>query len=285
MILFEKDKTLVLDGAMGTLLQKYGVPVDPILWTALSNLNSPETVITCHKEYIEAGADIITSNTFRTNPYTLAGSKYKSEELVKRALELAKESLEGKQVKIAGSNPPAEDCYSPTVTASKKELEYNHHKHISLLMESGSDFILNETQSHFEEIKIICEYCNNDIPFVVSIFFTEEGKLLSGEDLHDVISYLKNQNVKVISFNCVKPELFFKHLNPEKFDFRFGVYLNYGLGNLSDISVKRSLPLPEHKEIIKKITEFSPTFIGSCCGSTPEYTYIIKTVLNEQNKS
>src|SRR5690606_37986424 len=105
---------------------------------------------------------------------------------VRKSVTIAIEARDNLPVLIAGSNAPAEDCYQAERTLSKKDITYNHHKHIDLLMNAGCDFVLNETQSHIDEILIICKYCRKEnIPFVISLFFNDELKLLSGEKLSD----------------------------------------------------------------------------------------------------
>ena len=167
------NRPLILDGAMGSMLQEIKVKSKGSLWMSYANIENPDKVYSIHKKYIEAGADIITTNTFRTNPNALKEfPKLKSEKLVKAGVDLAKKAKGKLPVLIAGSNAPAEDCYHEKRTISKKELSYNHKKHIDLLMSAGCDFILNETQSHLDEIKIIAQYCNQrKVPYVLSFFF------------------------------------------------------------------------------------------------------------------
>ena len=210
------NRPLILDGALGSLLQQMGAKVDNSMWMSLINVNKPEMVLDVHKQYIQAGADIITANTFRTNPVAVA--KYDKhiniKKLVMASVDIAAKAAEGLPVFIAGSNPPAEDCYQVKRKVSSKELETNHHKHIELLMDSGCHFILNETQTQFDEIKVICSYCcKNNIPYIMSIFFNENFKLYSGENVSDVINYILDYSPIAIGINCVKPGVFFKYFS------------------------------------------------------------------------
>ena len=129
------NRPLILDGAMGSLLQQAGVPADKKAWMTFANSDYPETVLKIHKDYISAGADIITTNTFRTNPAALSEfSPEKQSELLMAAVNLAKEARDDLPVFIAGSNAPAEDCYQKERTLSRKELKENHHKHIDFYL-------------------------------------------------------------------------------------------------------------------------------------------------------
>ena len=185
-------KPLVLDGAVGSLLQQSGFKIIDFIWATKINETNPESIIELHKEYIGAGADIISTNTFRTNPVALTEAGiFNFREQVELAVNHAKTAVYNKQILIAGSNPPAEDCYQKTRKITKKKLELNHSKHIDLLIENGVDFILNETQSHFDEIEFICKYCSkNSLPFVVSIYSPNVQEILAGEDLLFVLKYI-----------------------------------------------------------------------------------------------
>ncbi|MEK9139284.1 MAG: homocysteine S-methyltransferase family protein, partial [Bacteroidota bacterium] len=119
---------LILDGAMGTELQRRGVDTGLPLWSANALMVHPEVILQIHKEYIEAGADIITTNTFRTTRRTFqrANLPDRSHALTKTALKLAqqaRESFPDRQLLVAGSIAPVEDCYRPDLVPSEKEME------------------------------------------------------------------------------------------------------------------------------------------------------------------
>lgn len=277
------NRPLILDGAMGSLLEEKGLTSKDYSWSAKINLLKPDEVIKIHREYIQAGADIITTNTFRTNPYALDQvgiNDYKK--YVRQAINLAKTSIDNLPIILAGSNPPAEDCYQRTRKATIKELELNHCNHIETLYDNGCHFILNETQSHFDEIKIICEFCSkNQIPFVVSLYFDESLKILSGENLIDIIKYIQNFNPLAISFNCISNSLLnnFLNLNPNGWLRHLNLNLNWGF-YLNIFSEKN---FTTYSDIIKDKLKFIPGFIGACCGSDPDDIKSIKELLDGRN--
>jgi homocysteine S-methyltransferase len=286
---FEKlernSKPLLLDGAIGSYLQEKGFESSNTLWTTKINQSDPEAVIQIHKEYIEAGADIITTNTFRTNPAVLYKSGIRDLNLyVSEAVMLAKESSLNQNLLIAGSNAPAEDCYQRQRTLSYSELELNHKKHIDLLIDSGVDFVLNETQSHLDEIKIICEhYDENEIPYAISLFVNQSLELLSGENLRTALSLLNDHNVLAVGINCISPELFFRILGSIQLPKQWGFYLNCGIGQPTDKIIYCGVEPDDYLETVKKAISFKPSFIGSCCGSTPAHTKKIREFLDGQN--
>jgi len=282
-------KPLVLDGAIGSLLQMITNERHPILWSSYFNITKPEAVIDIHKQYIKAGADIITTNTFRTNPaaYNQTNLKISNREFVRRSVELAKIAAEGKEnIFIAASNPPAEDSYQEERKLRYKEIEANHKEHIDMLWDSGSDFILNETQSHFDEIKIITEHCSsNNVPYIISLFITENLKILSGEDARYVFDFIKDYSPIAIGINCVYPKIFDLLKSKFNFDYRWGYYLNCGSGNYNDTEIYEGVTPNEYGRIVKKNYSSNLFFVGSCCGSTPLHTKAIRNTIDGKNNS
>jgi methionine synthase I (cobalamin-dependent) len=280
-------RPLILDGSIGALLHKKGFVEDSFFWSTLANEKHPHEVIKLHKEYIKAGADIITTNTFRTNPAALKLSgKRLSDKYVKKAVKLAKEAITNHSVLVAGSNAPAEDCYQSIRILRLKEIEHNHITHINQLMENGCDFILNETQSHLDEIKIISDYCRrNGVPFVMSFFFDEKLKLLDGNDLREAVKYTLKNSPLAIGFNCITYEILINALSVIKFDYNWGYYLNCSKGNITNKIYSSGLTITNYIDIVKTFMRHSPSFIGSCCGSTPAFTKQIKIILDGSAKS
>ena len=278
-------RPLILDGAMGSLLQQKGFELDQHLWSSIISITNPELIIEIHKDYIDAGADIITTNTFRTNPNAIAKSSFKinCEEIVRQSVELALTAASGKNRLVAGSNAPAEDCYSANRTISTTSLERNHKYHIDLLVESGVDFILNETFSNMDEILIVAKHCSKyEIPFIISLYFTDDLKLLSGESLIDVIKIVSDYNPISIGFNCIQAKLFSNVYRSLSKDMNFGFYLNH----LAQDSKKKLICDISPSEFVletEKYLKKSPSFIGGCCGTNPAYIKALRKFFDDKN--
>lgn len=281
----ELGRPLVMDGAIGSLLQADKNYTKTEIWSSLFNLSKPELVADIHRAYAAAGAEIITTNTFRTNPVAVKrfDSSIDNASIIKAGVVLAK-SVSAENIFIAGSNPPAEDSYQTERTVDKNSLEYNHKYHIEKLYESGVDFILNETQSHFDEIEIICKFCSsNDIPFVVSFFFTGELKLLSGEPLFEAIEYVLDFSPIAVSVNCVNERTFLKLAKSDLFERVSAFYINCGSGDYTDEHISCGLQPDEYVELLRPLNLSDKLFIGTCCGSNPEHTKRIKEFLKNEN--
>jgi len=304
---FEKKninyKPLVLDGAMGSLLQQMGgFKRDKNIWMTNLLFDDSDLIIDVHRKYLEAGADIITTNTFRTNPYSLELSGISDPDIyVKQALCLAKDAIGNKtNILIAGSNAPAEECYQRERTISKQILEVNHKKHIDLLIDNDVDFILNETQSHLDEIKIISEHCSkNKIAFVVSLYFDSNLKILSGESIKETIELILSYNPLAIGFNCIAPDLYRRLLGSIELDFTWGYYLNcmptpmrsFKFAQASDPvktedrTIECVISPVTYIQIVKESFKYKPSFIGSCCGSSPDHIQKIRELIDGKDKN
>lgn len=281
-------RPLILDGAIGSLLQsQINITNENPMWTSLLNLSEPKLVSDIHREYISAGAEIITTNTFRTNPAILEKTCLldKANDIVGKSVALVYQAMneeENDNIIVAGSNPPAEDCYQKKRTLSPSEIEYNHKKHIELLWENGCDFILNETQSHFDEIKIISNFCTeNNIPFAMSLFFDNSLNILSGESLSKVISYLSSFPTIAISINCIGQKEFDAVILQNYFSFINGIYLNAGSGNYTDEQITCGVQPKEYLEMLKLVINNNFVFVGSCCCSNPKHTQLLKEYFSE----
>jgi homocysteine S-methyltransferase len=282
-LFFERrsNKPLILDGAMGSYLQQKGYVVDDIIWTTRINISNPDAIINIHKEYIDAGADIITTNTFRTNPAALKKSGVgNTNSYVRQAVSLAIQASEGSNILIAGSNAPAEDCYRSHRSLSNYELELNHKNHIDLLIDSGVHLVWNETQSHLDEIMIICTHCSeNNVPYVLSLYVDNELKLLSGETIKEVFSLLQEYNPLAIGLNCITPDLFLRIIGSIDLPMSWGFYLNCGSGQPSDKEIHCGLLPDEYQKCVKSALIYSPSYVGSCCGSNPSHTKKIRELI------
>ncbi len=276
-------KPLVLDGPNGSLLIERGIDLGSKLWSALALINKPGEVKKIHKEYIEAGADIITTNTFRTNPYAVksSGTNFSSKELVNKAVELARECVNGtnRQILIAGSNAPADDCYLTKRLILKEEQIENHRLHIEYLIEAGVDFILNETFGDKEEIELVSSICReNNFPFAVSVLINSELKTFFDQNLLETLELIYRYEPIFISLNCSRPELIRKALKILKDFSPFGVYPNLGsIESFQSGKLVRDFSQSQLQNFVKELIDNGVRVIGVCCGGNPDD---IKTIRN-----
>lgn len=293
------NRPLILDGAMGSIVHsKYSSLYQHGLWMNKVLIQDPTFIKNLHLDYIKSGADIITTFTFRTNPYALKlhdQEHHKSEEMVKIAVEACLEAKKQalaeniKPILIAGSNTTMIRCYVGDLTGiSDEEIYENHKQHMENLMNSGSDFILNETFGHLREIRIVCEVSQKlGIPFVISLYCEDNLTMRSGEPLQEVVDFVKKFNPLAIGFNCIKystMKKIIKEINLR--DIVWGCYINCGDENMQETYAAMKgkvgvevLDFAVSPDDLKKFTEeiilvknLRPAFVGSCCCSNPDHT-------------
>src|SRR2546422_789817 len=187
---FRSGPAILLNAATGTELQRRGADTRLPLWSARALVESPELVSAIHKDEVAAGAEVLTANTFRTHRRTLekAGLGGRSRELTALAVRLAREAAEGagREVFVAGSLSPLEDCYRPDLVPEDEALEREHRDQAESLAAAGVDAILVETHNTVRELVAAARAARaTGLPFVASMVTDGTGRLLSGEIIGD----------------------------------------------------------------------------------------------------
>jgi len=214
---FDKTKStrpILLDGAIGCYLQERNPTIwDKDIWIAKMNTDKPEEVKALALAYLEAGAEMITTNTFPTTPFRIRrynrnnpNDQKSPEEEVSKCLklytDLRKET--GKDFIIAGSNACVERCYHRERAESDEDIKQSHEEHIGYLMKHGSDLIINEALQHSIEVYVSADYCKrSNIPFITALYFDEDLLMMSGEPVLDVIQKLDSYGPLAIAVNCI----------------------------------------------------------------------------------
>lgn len=279
------NRPFILDGALGSLLTASITSLDNKLWSTITETRHLPVLENFYLAYLEAGADILTTNTFRTNPIAVRNYNYDSKTLVKLNSDITVKIAHDNNLLAAGSNPPAENCYSSKRTITKQELERNHKYHIDFLLDTNVDFILNETQSHLDEIEIISEYCSrNSINYLISLYFEPSGRILSGETIFEAVEFCLNYDPVAVLINCIDKNTFEEYWNKLLVTGVKGYYLNcFTKSRLADED-----NFPDEKSYGDIVfTHYDSDFflIGSCCGSDYKFTDEIRRVIDELNQS
>lgn len=278
-----------MDGATGTMLEKKGLPSKLPLWSTEALFIAPEKVQEIHQEYIRAGAEIITANTFRTNKRTfqIANIKDQSKELTGLAVKLANEAIKKEKtnhkVWIAGSIAPLEDCYRPDLVPEKQELKSEHKDHIKNLVHAGVDILLIETMNTIIEAEYaLIAASKYKLPIILSFVVTPQNTLLSGESLKQAVDLAKKYMVSALMINCTPVAYISDALKKikELSDIPIGVYAN--IGHVDDEKGWESTHdvSPEaYANQAELWIKAGARIVGGCCGTTPDYiTEILKKV-------
>lgn len=294
--MFDKTKQtrpLILDGAIGCYLQERNPTIwDKDIWIAKMNSEKPEEVKDLARMYLEAGAEIITTNTFPTTPFRIhrfnrnnPDAKKSPEGEVEKCLklytDLRKET--GKNFIIAGSNACVERCYHRDRKETDEDIKDSHETHIGYLMKHGADIIINEALQHSCEAYFSADYCKrNNINFITSLYFDDDLKMMSGEPVLEVLQKLDEYGPLAVAVNCISYSRFKKLMEAgadiiKNLKCGFGYYLNCGdpdkyetnyLANIWDVSITPQ----DYLKIYDEFNHVKPVFVGHCCVSGPEHT-------------
>ena len=190
---------LLLDAALGTELSRRGAPCAPPLWSARAVLERPDLVLAVHRENVEAGVDVLTAATFRTQPKLLGAA---ARDAARRAVSLAREAASARPgVIVAGSVAPVAD-----LVPADAELARLHALHAEALAEAGADLLLLETFGTAREWRAAARAAGaTGLPLVACATTREDGALLSGEPLEEAARALLSlpSPPAVLGVNCV----------------------------------------------------------------------------------
>ena len=278
----------ILDGAMGSELIRWGMELPEHIWSAAANLTNPELVLKIHREYVDAGADYITANTFRTTPRALGkldslvagfvevnkkNAVLNSRNSLFTAVELAKEAASN-SVKVLGSIASLEDCYSPELFPGKNTAITEFRQLGGWLSDAGVDILLLETMNSIAEAEAgLIALQSFELPIWVSFVMKDDEHLLSGDLLLDALTLLQDHSVNTVLLNCNPLQRTEKAmiLLTKYWTGKWGIYPNLGIGEPSPNGrITKYESMEKFTALMEKAIDLGASVVGACCGSTPE---------------
>ena len=269
---------LYFDGGMGTLLQERGLQPGelPETW----NLLHAEEIREIHRKYIEAGSDIVLTNTFGANALKFHDDAYSLEEIVNAAVGHVKAAAEqagnGRRIYTALDIGPTGKLLKPMGDLDF-ETAYEAYKEVMIYGEkAGADLIHIETMSDTYELKaaVLAAKENTSLPLFATTIFDERGKLLTGADVPSVVALLEGLRVDAFGINCgMGPEQMIPILEQITKYSSLPVIVkpNAGLPKQKNGQTYYDVSPEEFAEVMKKIVEMGAVVIGGCCGTTPDH--------------
>lgn len=270
---------LYFDGGMGTLLQSKGLKPGelPEAW----NLTHAEELIDIHRQYIEAGSDIVLTNTFGANAVKFHDSEYGLEEIVHAAVANVKKAAalgvqDGRKIYTALDVGPTGKLLKPMGDLGFQEAYEVFGEVMRYGEAAGADLIHIETMSDTYEVKaaVLAAKENTDLPVTVTMIFDERGKLLTGGDVPSVIAMLEGLRVDALGINCgMGPRQMLPILEEIMKYVSIPVIVkpNAGLPKQRDKEVYYDVSPEEFADTMEKVLELGACVIGGCCGTTPAH--------------
>jgi methionine synthase I (cobalamin-dependent)/5,10-methylenetetrahydrofolate reductase len=272
-----KDSILIADGAMGSMLHE---SVGSQRCFDELNSTEPEAVFRVHQAYIEAGAQIIETNTFGANRFKLAplGLADEVQKLNSRGVKIAREARESaaREVLIAGSIGPL-GLGVQSRHPEPGEIQDIFYEQALALEERGVDFYILETFSYIEEVLLAVDAIRSfsGLPIVAQLTYSEEGTTYGDVRPADAAAQLKNKNVQVIGANCtLGPQALLRILQELTAvdDLRVSGMPNAGLPKREGDRIVYPKSSPEYFALFaREAAALGVRILGGCCGTTPAH--------------
>ncbi len=280
-----KQSPVLCDGAMGTLLYAKGVFINRS-YDEL-NLSQPDLIRGIHHEYLQAGTEIIETNTFGANSFRLARHSLadKVRDINRSGARLAREAAKSFDVWVAGSVGPLGTRIEPLGKTSLQEAQDAFREQIAALLEGGVDLLILETFGYLEEIHQAIQAARAvapGLPLVAQVTIDEDGNCLDGSDPETFGPKLEEWSVDVLGCNCsVGPVAMLDAIE------RVRAVTSLPLAAQPNAGIPRSvdgrniyLCSPEYMaSYARKFVAAGVRVVGGCCGTTPDHIRTMKSAL------
>ncbi|EKQ53181.1 MAG: 5-methyltetrahydrofolate--homocysteine methyltransferase [Clostridium sp. Maddingley MBC34-26] len=281
-----KNNILIFDGAMGTMLQRKGLKLGEN--PELLNIKEPDIIEEIHKEYIESGANVITTNTFGANELKLKLCNLEVEDAVDAAVKIAKKAKGSSNTYIALDIGPIGELLEPMGTLSFERAYEIFKRQVVQGTKSGADIILIETMTDLYELKaaILAAKENSDLPVFCTMTFEENLRTFTGCSPEAMVLVLEGLGVDALGVNC---SLGPKQLKPVIEEICSLAHIpvmiqpNAGLPTLSiGNETKYDVTKEEFADTVCSFIDLGVRVIGGCCGTTPDYIKELSKIVKDK---
>ncbi len=272
-----KRRLIVFDGAMGTMVQHYGLPPGQLPETF--NILHPDVIEDIHRQYVEAGADVITTNTFGANELKLKSTEYTVEQVVTQAVVLARRAAGNKWVAL--DMGPIGQLMEPMGCLSFEQAYEIYARQVKAGVQAGVDLILIETLGDLYEAKaaVLAAKENSSLPVICTLTFDQSGRTLTGADPLTAVVVLEGLGVDALGVNCsLGPEGLLPIVKELVSYSSLPVLVQPNAGLPQMVEGRAVYPLtPEvFQRHILTMVRMGVRLVGGCCGTTPDFIRAIR---------
>jgi homocysteine S-methyltransferase len=271
------------DGAMGTLLAERGIPAGSCFEELC--LERPQLILEIHREYLAAGASVITTNSFGANALKFASFALESKvaEINRRAASLAREAVAeaGKQAWVAGSVGPL-GVSGSDAEARGIDREALFRGQIAALLEGGCDLILLETFQDPGELSLALRIAKSlgTKPVITLIASPESGRLPGGAWVGDLLETLGNEGADLVGLNCVNgPQAMLRLVEKIAPTRPLAVYPNAGRPSYQEGRISYGTTPEYFADLGRRMVESGAALVGGCCGTSPQHIKALSAAL------
>ncbi|MDS1002421.1 homocysteine S-methyltransferase family protein [Clostridium sporogenes] len=279
-----KENILIFDGAMGTMLQKLGLNISDL--PEELNILEPEKIINIHKKYIEAGAKVITTNTFGANEIKLKQSKFSLESIIDKAIDNVKKARKNKEILIALDIGPIGQLLEPMGTLKFEEAYEIFKRQVVQGEKSGADIILIETMTDLYEAKaaILAAKENTNLPVFCTMTFEKNKRTFTGCTPLSMVLTLEGLGVDALGVNCSLGPNELGDVVDEIIKYSsipIMVQPNAGLPTIKEGRTIYNIKPKEFADFQRSIVEKGVRIVGGCCGTTDKFITEIVSSLKD----
>lgn len=279
--LLKNDNYIFFDGGMGTMLQAKGMKMGAT--PELLNISNPDWIIDIHRQYINAGANIIYANTFGANSYKLSKSGKSVDEVIKAAIVCAKEAVKGTDTLVALDLGPIGQLLEPTGTL-KFEEAYEIYKE-QIIAGKDADLIVFETQTDLYELKagVLAAKENSDLPIVCTMTFEKNHRTFTGCGISNMALTLDGLGVDAMGVNCsLGPKDLYPVIEELSNFTNTPIVVKPNAGLPDPITNKYDIDAKEFANQLQGFEKYGVKILGGCCGTTPEYIKEISGLFSDK---
>lgn len=278
------DHMYLFDGAMGTMLQRYGLETGSC--PDFYNLSHPDVVQHIHREYAEAGSQYITTNTFGSLPMKLSeyGLEDRLEDIAAAAVKNIRAAA-GDKVKAAGDMGPTGQFIRPLGTLTFDETASQYERLARALERAGADCLIIETIIDIQEMRAALTAAKSatSLPVICQMSYSDDGRTITGTDPASAVILLDAMGADVIGANCsVGPDKLLSAARLMTAATRKPVIIqpNAGMPVLENGVTRFPLSPEDMAAYVKDFAEAGVSFLGGCCGTTPDHIRAIGEALH-----
>lgn len=277
---FFKDNLLILDGAMGTVLQQRGLPPGGV--PELLNLTAPELLQGVYRSYVEAGSQVVYANTFGANALKLSRTGHSPEEIITAAIFVAKQAVAGTGTRVALDIGPLGELLEPLGTLTF-ERAYELFREMAIAgQRAGADLVVIETMTDLYEAKaaLLAVKENTGLPVFVTMSFEPSGRTFTGCTIPSMARTLEGLGADAIGLNCsVGPDLLLPLLKELCEHTRLPVIAKPNAGLPDPLDGHYDMAPDAFAAAVLPCLEAGVTIFGGCCGTSPDYIKALSTAL------
>ncbi len=280
---YVKQNIVIFDGAMGTQLQKKGLKLGEV--PEALNITDKDKIIEIHREYIEAGAKVITTNTFGANELKLERTDYSVEEIIDATVKSAKEAIGGGNAYVALDIGPIGELLEPMGKLTFDRAYEIFKRQVIQGVKSGADIILIETMTDLYETKaaVLAAKENSSLPVITTMSFEKDHRTFTGCLPGSMALTLEGLGVDALGINC---SLGPKEINPivkeliHWTDLPILVQANAGMPVMKNGEMHYEINSSEFADEVFEFVKMGISLVGGCCGTTPDYIKEITRKIN-----